>query len=435
MGFKTAAEMKKRFTRPLSDKPIKKSPPKKRGRPRKETVEQELVERDYRPMTEEERKKKLELIDAILDTEKEFPIKEVVTESLLERSENNMTTKPKRGRPATPRSTSSLKGIRETLEDAASIEQLQDIITNMRNAKLARNKKQDDDEVDDQNLAMLLPLLQQSQNQNQDQTGLPSPNPVTPDLNTILLSQLASGKKNAMNPMMLMMMMQMFGNQNQQSTPVNNNNNMLMMMEMFKMVMNQNQKPQTDPILISLVQALVNQNKQPQRNTDIDKLMMKFEQLQQQNNQNQLAMIMSQSDNKFGQAMEMVAGAFQANPKKELLETFNLFKNISGDNRSRSKDEMEYELKRHEIELHEQARRDALDREERKQQREDDKADRLYQSISNVTNQLVGEDGIAGLLGKVAGSKILSKRKDAPLKSPEELIENAEYSIEDLDEL
>ena len=75
-----------------------------------------------------------------------------------------------------------------------------------------------------------------------------------------------------------------------------------------------------------------------------------------------------------------------------------------GDKRERSKDEMEFDLKRKELEIQEYGRRDMLDREERQMIREDAKGARVMDVASTVLDKVVG-DGLGQLVGDLMSVK------------------------------
>ena len=118
-----------------------------------------------------------------------------------------------------------------------------------------------------------------------------------------------------------------------------------------------------------------------------------------------MAMLMQQSNDRFERGMEMIASALHRDkPEEKILSNFQLFRELTGEKRERSKDEMEYDIKRKELELQEMARRDMLDREERQQVREEQKSERIMETASSVLDKVIG-NGIGHLVKDVMSVK------------------------------
>ena len=158
----------------------------------------------------------------------------------------------------------------------------------------------------------------------------------------------------------------------------NNNdlNQVKTMMEIFKMMQQQQQQPQhnrTDDSAIKLMGTMMGTM---------------FQSLSEQN-QNYLSLAIQQMRSSQGQPQE--------DPRKIMMDGFNLYKDMSGDNRARTKDEMDFDLRKKELELKEYSRRDMLDREERQVVREDAKSQRFMNIGETVLNKVIG-DGLGNLM-------------------------------------
>lgn len=426
MGFKSAKEMEKRFKIPTSNPLPSLSTKKKRGRPTKKDIEEDIFERDKDLIANEEKKKKRKLIDMLYSENDDIPIEEIIKQSLLE-SDIEM---PKKGGKKTARASTALTGTKNMLEDMLSIDQLKEFIEENRRRKQDK-ASESEPETSSTDILTLLPLLQNLQSQNQEQVTSSSSNLLgNIDTNQLLLLQMLSGnqkKSGGMNPLLLLLML----NSQNQPQPQNSQMNM----ELFKLLYNEMQNKQQqqtgiDPNTLLLLKV-IGQDKGG--NPDFDKLMMKIERMMEQNRTNQLQMIMQRSDDRNAQGMELVASAIQSNPKKELMETFSMFNQIAGDRRAKNKDEMEYDLKKYELNIHEDARRDTLDREERALEREDRKSDRFLDGVNTVADKILGDGGIGNLIVKGISSRGPKRRKSEDADNL--LDDDIPIDLSDLDDL
>jgi len=398
-------------------------PPKKRGpkpKPKPVPIELSPQEKARIKLDREVRKKeKKQLVDAIFDENGDNPdqLIDIIKPFLYEVDEEEMPRTKTTATKPTARTRSSLEGIKHTMEDLLSINELGKILKNL------REKKNDDEENGDggMDLGALLPLLMGNNNGNGG--GL--------NLDSILPLLLAGGnKKSNSNLPLVMMMMNTMMNKNS-----NSDTDPKLIREMYKEIKKAMSPQQSgiDPNMILLLKAINQPQQQPQPNRDIEKLLVKFEQIQQQNQQNQLQQMLANQDNKYERLIDTVLSVIQSDPKQEIVSTFGLLKEIQGDSRSKSKDEMEYELKKQELNMSNQLRRDAIEREERKLEREEQKSERFLENIQGIASTLLGGKGIPDLVGNLAGKKVNQSMNNQITKSMGDDL--GDFDLEDLEDL
>jgi len=120
-------------------------------------------------------------------------------------------------------------------------------------------------------------------------------------------------------------------------------------------------------------------------------------------------------------------------PEEKLMKSFEFYRALTGDNRQRTKDEMEFDLKRQELILREKARQDLLDREERQTQREDAKSERILSMGGVVLDKIVG-NGLGNLVGDLMsakGEKRKGNKKGSRRGRTSEPEENFDFSLLD----
>lgn len=347
--------------------------------------------------------KKRELIKQLFDENKDLPIEEMLMYYFTEGDGKKM------GKTVSP-----LKGIREGLEDMLNIQQLSELVKGFRNVNQKQPQKEEEEDMgDNSNLLTLLPFLQKMQNGGMDTSKL--------DPTMLLLAMGMSGQKQSNSNLgqlfLMMSMANMFAQQPQQQATASGSStqpNPAINAEMIKTlyqelqnVMNQQQKPQIDPVTLMMINAInkSNQNQGTASNQNIEILLDKFNSMMQNNQQQQMAMLMQQSNDKFERGMEMIASALhREKPEEKILSNFQLFRELTGEKRERSRDEMDYDIKKREIELQEMARRDMLDREERQQVREEQKSSRIMETASTVLEKVIG-NGLGNLVKDVMSVK------------------------------
>ena len=142
------------------------------------------------------------------------------------------------------------------------------------------------------------------------------------------------------------------------------------------------------------------------KNSDFIKFMDMMLQSQNKN----MELMMQNFDQKFGYMIQN-RGQPQESPRDNLREDLKFFRELSGDKRVRTKDEMEFGLRREELILKNQERGDMLDREERAIMREDKKSERILDIGGVVLNKVIGNN-LGSLVNDLMGSgKNIKARK------------------------
>ena len=97
------------------------------------------------------------------------------------------------------------------------------------------------------------------------------------------------------------------------------------------------------------------------------------------------------SEMRFSQMVQAFGGN-KGDPKKEMIETASFIRQLQGDQRTKNKDEMHYDIEKRKLDLQEYARRDMLDREERQVVRDDVKSQRIMDIGGVVLDKVIGNN-------------------------------------------
>ena len=169
-------------------------------------------------------------------------------------------------------------------------------------------------------------------------------------------------------------------------------------------------------------------NTQPQgKNSESN--MIKFMGMMQQQSSENLRLIMENSNIKFNQLAQMFGGK-QEDPMSKFMEGVKFTREQLGDNRAKTKDEMDFGLRSKELDLKDYARRDLLDREERNMDRENAKGQRFMEIGGVVLDKVIGQ-GLGTLVGDLMSS--IKNGKGSKTKASNNAKENFDHSL--LDEL
>lgn len=343
-------------------------------------------------------KTKAELIDMLFDENKDIELEKIIPKVM------------KMGK-----TISSLKGIRETMEDVLNIQQLADLVKVMRHTK---NKDKEEVEDSDNNtnnnmdFTSMLPFLQKINGAGFD----------SGQIDPLMLSMMMSNNKgnNPLNQFFFMMSMANIiknatNNNNESANNVKPNISGDIITKLYEEMKNlmsqQQQQPTLDPAYMMVLQLL---NKNNTNSDTVEKVLGKMTEMMSTQQNNQLAQIMQLQNEKFERTIETLAGVLHTDPTKKLLDNFEIFNKLQGNSHSLTKDQMEYELQKEKIRLEEKRRRDLLEIEEREKERESVKSERLYGTAERVLNKIVGEG--VGVLAKDIISARNSVKKDQPTK-------------------
>ncbi len=336
---------------------------------------------------------------------------------------------------------SPLKGIREGLEDMLNIEQLKELLGGFRGMKNNNKRKAEDDESNDSgnDMMSMLPLIQQMQNKGGNNNGNNGGmfDGIDP---TMLMMMMNSGKKNNNNLGQLFFMLSMAKLQNNNNNNNNNSGNtqqtnsnvsndvITSLYKELQNVMNQQQQKQPiDPMTMLMINSINKSNQTPPpANQNFEIILDKFNTMMTNNQAQQFTMALQQSNDRFERGMEMIAGALnRERPEEKLMSNFNLFRELAGDKRQKSVQEMEFDIKRQELVLKHQDRNDLLAAEERQVVREDAKTSRLMETATTVLDK-VFTNGVGNLVKDVMSAKSESGnsgqrkgrrgRKEAPVE-------------------
>ncbi len=366
--------------------------------------------------TEEEMESKRKLIKQLFDENSDLPLEEMLLQHL------NIT--PTKDGKKMGKTISPLKGIREGLEDMLNIQQLKDLVMGFRNMKKDngnnQNNNQQQNNNNNNNMMSFLPLLQQMQNGN----GQTDPTTL------MLMMNMMGGQNNNNNSggndmgqlyfmITMMNMMNQNGNQKNQNSNGNNQQNQpnlnadiikAIYAELQNVMSKQGQQSQQstiDPNMMLLMNMMnkqgQNQNIKPDNTVEV--LLDKFNSMMQNNQSQQMAVIMQQNNDKWERGMEMIAGALNhERPEERFMNSFKMFREITGDQRQKSEKEMEYDLRREELILKRQDRGDLLATEERQIIREDAKSARILDIGAVVLDKVIGK-GLGSLVGDLMSAK------------------------------
>lgn len=403
--FPKASTLRKKFNEPINSETIEKSIADKKKKEEMKTrpkAKRTARTKDENRIAQEERDKplieaeKAKLIEQLFDENKDIPIEEMLTRVIK-----------------TGKTVSSLKGVRETLEDIMNIEQLSELISTMRKTKIANiNKKNDpeEEEEEDNSMMTMLPFLQKMKNGGLDSSQM------DPTMLALAMGSQGKGKNNMGQLFFMMSMANLFaGNQQQNgSNNKNNNQNPNLSMDMikglyneFQSVIKQQQQPAIDPTLMLVLKMMQqNQNQKPNNdNGNIAMLIDKFNTMINNNQSQQMSMLMQQSNDKFERGMELIAGALnREKPEDRMYKSFELFRNLQGDSRAKSKDEMVFDIENKKLDIEKDKHVDILNREERQIVREDAKSGRLLDTAETILNKVVGQS-IGALVSDIANAR------------------------------
>ena len=297
-------------------------------------------------------------------------MEEILLEHLSATPTNILTTK---GVKKVTKSVSPLKGIREGLEDMLNIQQLKDLVMGFNNMRTDKKNQEVDNQQNNNNnnnMAFMMPFIQKMQSGNSK---------IDPLMMSLLMGMMGknnnnSGGGNDMGQLLLMMNMANMFNQNNQGNHQNQGNkqnqgnqqnqggiNPVIFKNIIEEMQNviqkqtqQNQQPTIDPNMILLLNMMNKTNGNPEMKTSntVEVLLDKFNSIINNNQTQQMNMIMQQNQDKWERSMEMMAGAFnRERPEDRFMKNFELFRNITGDQRQKSTEEMGFDLKRQELVL------------------------------------------------------------------------------------
>jgi len=350
------------------------------------------------PETDEDKALRHKLVNQLFDENKDLDMEALFKKYYF--TDSRETIKCKK---TMPKTTSPLKGVREGLEDMLQIQQLQDMIKGFRDMKRENKNKGVEEEPmgDNSNMMGMLPLLQQM-----------SGNGKLDPMMLYMTMMSAGGQNKSSNNMgqlfLMMSMLNMNNQQNQtaangtplQNQPINMDSVKAIYDELKNVIQQQQQQTQKiDPVTLMMMQQISKSSNQPQNSQNLEVIFDKLNTMQNNNQAQQMNMIMQQNSERFERAMEGIAGMIsRERPEDKLMKNFQFFREISGDRRERSKHEMDFDIRKKEIELKEYARRDMLDREERSKEREDAKGQRIMDTAGIVLDKVIG-NGLGALMG------------------------------------
>ena len=283
----------------------------------------------------------------------------------------------------------------------------------MKKKKVPNIKKKHDpeeEEEEDNSMMTMMPFLQKMKNGGLDSSQ------IDPTMLALAMGSQGKGKNNMGQLFFMMSMANLFaGNQQQSGNNSNNTNqNPNLSMDMikglyneFQSVIKQQQQPAIDPTLMLVLKMMQqNQNQKPNNdNGNIAMLIDKFNTMINNNQSQQMSMLMQQSNDKFERGMELIAGALnREKPDDRMYKSFELFRNLQGDSRSKSKDEMLFDLENKKLDIAKDKHVDVLNREERQIVREDAKSGRLLDTAETILNKVVGQS-VGALVSDIVNAR------------------------------
>lgn len=334
-----------------------------------------------------------------------------------------------------PKTTSALKGIREMLEDKLQIHELVDLIKVNRDnmGKKPDSGNQGQGQVDVNSLVSFLPLLQKMQNGGLDYTQL---DPTT--LAMAMASQGGSGGggQGGLGQLLFMLSMaNMFNQQKPNGTTVANPNiNADIIKNLYselQNIMRQQQRPAIDPQTL-LLTKLMNQN-QGSSNQSTQLILDKMGQMMANNQTQQLSAIMRESNAKFKEAMEMVSSALHQNPEEKLLRTFKVYKEIQGEGKSKTDNELTYQIEAKKLDLEEARLKRSESREDNKQMMDEQKSLTVVNGIGKAIDSVMKHlgTGVSEGIINITGRN-LPKTSNPSKVNPDANLQTMD-DIEDLD--
>ena len=370
--------------------------------------------KDYVTQTPDDIEAKRRLVKQLFDENTDLPLEEMLMEHLK--------TSPIKEGKTMGKTVSPLKGIREGLEDMLNIQQLKDLVMGFQTMKKNGNGNKDNNQQNNNNnnsnLSTLLPLLMKMQGGNGQ---------IDPMTMMMMANSMGGNNNNGNNDLGQLFSMisiaNMFNQNNNQNNNgnANNQNNLnqpnvnadiikAIYGELQKVMNKQNQQSQKqaiDPLTLVMMQSINNSNKNQGIKSDntVEVLLDKFSGMMQNNQAQQMNVIMQQNNDKWERSMEMIASAFnREKPDERFMNTFKMFREITGDQRQKSDNELSFDLKKQELILKEQSRQDMLNREERQTQREDAKSGRILDIGGVVLDKVIG-NGLGNLVGDLMSAK------------------------------
>jgi len=363
------------------------SMPARRGRPPKAVAEAAAQVRDEILLE----KDKKELFDILFKEDKDL--------IEIDKQINSYVSKM-------PKTTSALKGIREMLEDKLQIHELVDLVKINRDnmGKKPNPDNQEQDQIDYNSLAAILPLIQKMKNGGLDYTQL--------DPTTLALAMANQGGGRGQGGLgqifFMLSMANLFNQQKPNGTTVANPNISTEIIRNLytelQSVMQQNQRPAIDPQTL-LLTKLMNQN-QGSSNQSTQLILDKMTQMLANNQTQQLAVIMNEANNRFSDAMGMVAKALNEKPEEKLLKTFKLYKEIQGDSTTKTEGELNYQIQAKKLDIEDAKLKRIETREDNKQLMDEQKSlnviNGIGKSIDSVMKYLgTGlSEGIVNITGR-----------------------------------
>lgn len=241
--------------------------------------------------------------------------------------------------------------------------------------------------------------------------------------NLMLLTQLLGNKSGkGLNPVVMLSVLKLLSTQNQGQNQMDSSAIKEFINEIKSIYTQQeNQKPAIDPMMLYLIKS---SERKPDNNAEN---MIRMLEMINNSTSQQIQTIAQLLGEKFERLAENVAGS-QIDPNQQMMQNFQFFREIAGDQRERSKDELDFELRKTEMELKKQDRDEILARQERAELREDQKSERILGLVDNITGKVLGE-GMKGLMETAFKGR--RKKKDKGFDASE----LGGYSPDDFDNL
>lgn len=303
-----------------------------------------------------------------------------------------------------------LERVKKGLENVFTIQELKDLIQtnkNKKNTSSGEEESMQESGDNSENLMSMLPLL----NKFQDQGFEGGIDPM------LLMLSMGSQKKGYNNMGQIFFMMSMMNMLNKVQKKNGNGEGGNLTSEMvstmyneMKNLMNQQQtpQPQLDPLTLMIIKQM-NSNTQQQSNHNnnnngsSNEMLIKMFEMMNQRSQRESQLMQENWNQKFTQLMQIVQGS-QRDPKQELFETMNILEKFQGKKGQQTKEELEYELKKKQLDLEEARRREMFRREDREKEREYDKENQMMGLLNTVADKVIG-NGIGGLIKDVMSAR------------------------------
>ena len=374
-------------------------------------------------------KSKTELINILLNENKDIPIENILMDVIK-----------------TGKVTSSLKGIRETLEDVMNIEQLIDLIKIMRHKSReppkSNNQDSNQSDMEDSAYMTMLPFLSKMSNNGFDISKI--------DPMMLLMANMSQSQgNNGLGKLFFMMSMANLLSQNSNNNQVTTQNGekvivsdsgqkitpdiLKSMYEEMKNIMSEQPKPAVDPNLLLMIKMLDSGRAQQQNNEPsrtelmIEKMLMKFDQMMQNKQTEQLSLILNSQTEKFERALNEIASYLRQDPKQEILSTFDLFKAIQGNAIKRTSEELKHERELKKLELEEKRRRDLLRLQQLEKDREFEKSQSLVNTAKEIIGSIVGESAGQFVKDVISASRAGKNNNIGNINNPELKLSTADF--------